>query len=62
MATGSRRSIRRSDAILRTPSPKPKNLLVICSDEHRRDAMGCAGHPHVLTPNLDRLAARGTRF
>ncbi|MEC7362216.1 MAG: sulfatase-like hydrolase/transferase, partial [Pseudomonadota bacterium] len=24
--------------------------------------MGCAGHPHVLTPNLDRLAARGTRF
>ena len=62
MATGSRRFIRRSDAILSTPSPKPKNLLVICSDEHRRDAMGCAGHPHVLTPNLDRLAARGTRF
>jgi choline-sulfatase len=24
--------------------------------------MGCAGHPDILTPNLDALAARGTRF
>ncbi len=40
----------------------PPNLLVIISDEHRRDAMGCAGHRFVKTPNLDRLAARGTRF
>lgn len=38
------------------------NLLIICSDEHMPDAMGCAGHPEVLTPNLDRLATRGTRF
>jgi choline-sulfatase len=38
------------------------NLLVIISDEHRRDAMGCAGHPVVRTPNLDALAARGTLF
>ena len=40
----------------------PPNLLVIISDEHRRDAMGCAGHRLVKTPHLDRLAARGTRF
>ena len=39
-----------------------KNLLVIMSDEHRRDAMGCSGHSIVKTPHLDRLAARGTRF
>ena len=32
------------------------------SDEHRPDAMGCAGHPHVHTPNLDALAASGTRY
>ena len=32
------------------------------SDEHRRDAMGCAGHPLVQTPHLDALAAAGTRF
>ena len=38
------------------------NFLVLMSDEHRRDAMGCAGHPIVQTPTLDRLAARGTRF
>ena len=38
------------------------NLLVIMSDEHQALAMGCAGHPFVQTPNLDRLAARGTRF
>ena len=41
---------------------KGKNLLVIISDEHRKDAMGNAGHPHVKTPNLDALAARGTVF
>ena len=40
----------------------PKNLIYIISDEHRRDALGCYGHPLVLTPNLDRLAANGVRF
>jgi len=39
-----------------------RNLLVIMSDEHQARAMGCAGHAFVKTPNLDRLAARGTRF
>jgi choline-sulfatase len=32
------------------------------SDEHNSRMMGCAGHPLAKTPNLDRLAARGTRF
>ncbi|MFT6580893.1 MAG: choline-sulfatase [Alphaproteobacteria bacterium] len=41
---------------------EPKNLLVIMSDEHNPQMLGCAGHPLVKTPNLDRLAARGTRF
>ena len=41
---------------------RPPNFLVIISDEHRKDALGCAGHPLVHTPHLDRLAARGTRF
>ena len=40
----------------------PRNLLVILSDEHSPKALGCAGHPFVQTPNLDALAARGTRF
>ncbi|MEZ4868895.1 MAG: sulfatase-like hydrolase/transferase [Caldilineaceae bacterium] len=41
---------------------QPANLLFILSDQHRRDFAGCYGHPTVQTPNLDRLAARGTRF
>ncbi|MDJ0627105.1 MAG: sulfatase-like hydrolase/transferase [Rhodobacter sp.] len=38
------------------------NLLILISDEHRRDAIGCIGHPQVQTPHLDALAARGTLF
>lgn len=41
---------------------RPHNVLILFSDEHRRDALGCAGHPLVQTDNLDRLAERGTRF
>ncbi|RAS34627.1 sulfatase-like hydrolase/transferase [Paraburkholderia bryophila] len=41
---------------------KPTNVLFILSDEHQHDLMGCAGHPFIHTPNLDALAARGTRF
>jgi choline-sulfatase len=39
-----------------------KNLLVIMSDEHNPKMLGCAGHPIVKTPHLDRLAASGVRF
>ncbi len=39
-----------------------KNVLILCSDEHARSALGCYGHSIVQTPTLDRLAARGTRF
>lgn len=39
-----------------------ENVLVIMSDEHQQRAVGCAGHPLVETPNLDALAAGGTRF
>ncbi len=39
-----------------------KNLLFIMSDEHTRKALGCYGSEIVRTPNLDRLAAKGTRF
>ena len=38
------------------------NVLFLFSDEHQRDALGCYGHSLVKTPNLDKLAARGTRF
>ncbi len=38
------------------------NILFITSDQHRADFLGCAGHPYVRTPHLDRLALAGTRF
>jgi len=41
---------------------KPQNLLIIMSDEHSTKALGCYGSEIVKTPNLDALAARGTRF
>ncbi|WP_114578713.1 sulfatase-like hydrolase/transferase [Saliphagus sp. LR7] len=39
----------------------PTNVLFVLSDEHRPDALGCAGHRLVETPALDRLAETGTR-
>ena len=39
-----------------------KNVLIIVSDQHQRNAAGCYGHSFVQTPNLDSLASRGTRF
>jgi choline-sulfatase len=41
---------------------KPTNLLFIMSDEHNKRVLGCYGHTMIKTPNLDALAARGTRF
>ena len=38
------------------------NILVITSDQHNKQHLGCYGHDIVQTPNLDRLAAMGTRF
>lgn len=41
---------------------RPANLLFLFSDEQDGRYLGAAGHGLVQTPNLDRLAARGTRF
>ncbi len=41
---------------------KPKNILFIMFDQLRFDYLSCAGHPHLQTPNIDRIAARGLRF
>lgn len=38
------------------------NILLICTDQQRFDAVGAYGNPHIKTPNLDRLAAQGVVF
>lgn len=38
------------------------NVLLIVIDQLRADALRCAGHPNAITPNIDRLAARGVLF
>ncbi|MEM9551257.1 MAG: sulfatase-like hydrolase/transferase [Pseudomonadota bacterium] len=39
-----------------------KNILFIMFDQLRRDYLSCYGHPHLNTPNIDRLAKMGVRF
>lgn len=41
---------------------KKPNVLFILSDQHNAKCLGHKGHPDVLTPNLDRMAAEGVRF
>lgn len=38
------------------------NILLLMSDQHRADAMGCMGNDVVITPHMDALAADGTLF
>ncbi len=40
----------------------PLNILILYADDWRHDTLGCAGHPIVKTPNIDRLASDGVRF
>lgn len=39
-----------------------EHIVFVMSDQHNPQLMGCAGHDFVQTPNMDALAARGTRF
>ena len=38
------------------------NILFLFTDDQRFDALAAAGNPDVITPNMDRLVARGTSF
>jgi arylsulfatase A-like enzyme len=38
------------------------NILFIMYDQLRFDYLSCAGHPHLDTPNFDRIAKMGVRF
>lgn len=42
--------------------PKPKNMLLIVTDQQHLDTIRAGGCRHVHTPGLDRLVERGVRF
>ncbi|XOO21300.1 sulfatase-like hydrolase/transferase [Edwardsiella ictaluri] len=46
---------------VRAPSP-PRNIVIITADQLARRGVGGYGNPHVNTPAIDSLIARGTRF
>lgn len=38
------------------------NIILILGDNHNAGTMGCAGHPFIQTPGMDRLAREGVYF
>jgi choline-sulfatase len=48
--------------LARAQGAEPKNLLIIMSDQHKRDCLGVAGDPIASTPNLDAFARTSVRF
>ena len=48
-------------AILRG-APKKTNVVFIMTDDHGAWALNCYGCPDIQSPNIDRLAAQGSRF
>ena len=51
------RSAERAARTLQRP-----NVLLLYTDQQRRDSIGCYGSPFAATPHLDALAASGRRF
>ena len=43
-------------------SGRPKNVLILMSDQHKPGALSIDGHPQARTPALDGLASSGVRF
>ena len=48
-------------ALCAGPAMAARNVLLLIGDDHGLE-VGCYGNPRIKTPNLDRLAAEGTRF
>ncbi|MHC4323896.1 MAG: sulfatase-like hydrolase/transferase [Planctomycetota bacterium] len=46
----------------RLASKRPPNIVLIVSDDQGYNDLGCYGGTEIKTPNLDRLAAGGTRL
>lgn len=49
-------------SILPQAYAKRPNIVFFFTDDQTSSSLGCYGHPLAKTPNIDGLAARGTRF
>ncbi|MCF6176572.1 MAG: sulfatase-like hydrolase/transferase [Victivallaceae bacterium] len=43
-------------------TPEKVNFLIFVTDQQRADHLGCAGHPILKTPNIDKIAEKGVMF
>jgi len=58
-----RQKLRRLRRLPRVPGVRPRDILVVLTDDHRYDAMGfMKAQRFGDTPTLDRLAREGTHF
>jgi arylsulfatase A-like enzyme len=51
-----------TDAAAQQPASRPPNILFILADDLGYGDLGCYGQKTIRTPQIDRLAAEGTRF
>lgn len=49
-------------AAFQSVAAEKPNIVFFLTDDQRFDFLECSGHPVVKTPNINRLAAEGTRF
>lgn len=50
-----------SAAAIAAAADRPNVVYILC-DDLRADCLGIAGHPHLKTPNIDRIAKEGAYF
>jgi len=49
-------------AAAKSDAAKRPNILWICTDQQRYDTIRSLNNPHIRTPNIDKLVARGVAF